>query len=260
MKYIQANAEDSVKKMLLEISKKISDKENQDTVEVQASDMMDDGSEMKLKLTIDLKNERACFDFTGTDPEMYGNCNAPKSITSSAIIYCLRCLVDSDIPLNQGCLNPIEIIVPKDCFLNPSATAAVVGGNVLTSQRITDLVLKAFSACAASQGCMNNLTFGDENFGYYETIAGGHGAGPGWNGQDGVHTHMTNTRITDPEILELRYPVALRKFIIRDGSGGKGKFKGGDGLIREIEFLKDDIEVGVLSERRAVAPYGLKGG
>lgn len=107
---------------------------------------------------------------------------------------------------------------------------------------------------------MNNLTFGDENFGYYETIAGGHGAGPGWNGQDGVHTHMTNTRITDPEILELRYPVALRKFIIRDGSGGKGKFKGGDGLIREIEFLKDDIEVGVLSERRAVAPYGLKGG
>lgn len=191
---------------------------------------------------------------------MYGNCNAPKSITSSAIIYCLRCLVYSDIPLNQGCLNPIEVIVPDNCFLNPSAEAAVVGGNVLTSQRITDLVLKAFQACAASQGCMNNLTFGDENFGYYETIAGGHGAGPDWHGQDGIHTHMTNTRITDPEVLEIRYPVVLRQFTIREGSGGQGAFKGGNGVIREIEFLKDNIEVGILSERRAVQPYGLKGG
>jgi len=191
-------------------------------VSVYAEDRMDDGSEMKMRLTINTVERTASFDFTGTDPEMYGNCNAPKSITISAIIYCLRCLVNSDIPLNQGCLNPIDIIVPENCFLNPSATAAVVGGNVQTSQRITDLVLKAFKACAASQGCMNNLTFGDENFGYYETIAGGHGAGPDWHGQDGIHTHMTNTRITDPEVLEIRYPVALRQFTMREGSGGDG--------------------------------------
>lgn len=181
MIFIQQNAEQCVKKMLVEVSNRIQVNDGE-VVEVQASELMDDGSQMELKLTIDKTSETACFDFTGTDPEMYGNCNAPKSITSSAIIYCLRCLVNSDIPLNQGCLNPIEIIVPENCFLNPSATAAVVGGNVLTSQRITDLVLKAFQACAASQGCMNNLTFGDENFGYYETIAGGHGAGPDWCG------------------------------------------------------------------------------
>lgn len=221
---------------------------------------MDDGSEMKLKLTINTKSKTAVFDFTGTDPEMYGNCNAPRAITSSAIIYCLRSLVNTDIPLNQGCLQPVEIIVPEGCFINPSEKAAVVGGNVLTSQRLTDLVLKAFQACAASQGCMNNLTFGSKDFGYYETIAGGHGAGPTWHGQDGVHTHMTNTRITDPEVLEIRYPVALRQFNIREGSGGKGLFKGGDGVVREIEFLQDDTEIGILSERRAVAPYGLKGG
>ena len=153
---------------------------------------------------------------------MYGNCNAPHSITYSAIIYCLRCLVNSDIPLNQGCLNPITVNVPPGCFLNPSEHAAVVGGNVETSQRVTDLILGAFQACAASQGCMNNLTFGSEEFGYYETIAGGHGAGPTWHGKHGVHTHMTNTRITDPEIMELRYPVLVRQFNFRKGSGGRG--------------------------------------
>jgi len=136
----------------------------------------------------------------------------------------------------------------------------VVGGNVLTSQRITDVVLKAFGACAASQGCMNNLTFGDGQFGYYETIAGGAGAGPTWHGKSGVHTHMTNTRITDPEVLEQRYPVILRRFTLREGSGGQGLFKGGDGVIREIEFLKEGIQVGILSERRAFQPYGMAGG
>jgi 5-oxoprolinase (ATP-hydrolysing) len=224
---------------------------------------MDDGSTMRLALTIDCREpgkESAHFDFEGTDPEMYGNCNAPNSITYSAIIYCLRCLVNSDIPLNQGCLNPITVNVPQGCFLNPSEFAAVVGGNVETSQRVVDLVLKAFGACAASQGCMNNFTFGNEDFGYYETIAGGHGAGPSWHGKHGVHTHMTNTRITDPEVLELRYPVLLRRFVLREGSGGKGQFIGGDGVIREIEFLIDDIQVGLLSERRAIAPYGLEGG
>ena len=150
--------------------------------------------------------------------------------------------------------------VPEGSFLNPTPRAAVVGGNVLTSQRITDVILKAFSACAASQGCMNNFTFGNSDFGYYETIAGGAGAGPHWEGKSGVQSHMTNTRITDPEILELRYPVMLRKFSFREESGGAGKFPGGNGVVREVEFLKDDITIGILSERRATAPYGLKGG
>lgn len=183
---------------------------------------MDDGTEINLALTIDRKDGSAKFDFEGTGTEVFGNVNAPHSVSHSAIIYCLRCLVNSEIPLNQGCLNPIEIHVPKGCLLNPSSTAAVVGGNVLTSQRVTDVVLKAFGACSASQGCMNNLTFGNENFGYYETIAGGAGAGPTWVGKSGVHTHMTNTRITDPEIVELRYPVILKQFSLRDGSGGEG--------------------------------------
>lgn len=143
--------------------------------------------------------------------------------------------------------------------MNPSETAAVVGGNVLTSQRITDVVLKAFNACAASQGCMNNLTFGNDDFGYYETIAGGAGAGPTWRGQSGIHTHMTNTRITDPEVFESRYPVYLREFSIRNGSGGRGKHRGGDGVIRDIEFL-EPLEVSIISERRSFRPYGLNGG
>ncbi len=144
----------------------------------------------------------------------------------------------TDIPLNQGCLNPIRIVIPNRCILNPSSVAAVVGGNVLTSQRVTDVVLKAFNACAASQGCMNNLTFGDETMGYYETIAGGAGAGPSWHGCSGVHTHMTNTRITDPEILERRYPIVLRQFSLRKGSGGDGYYRGGEGVTRELEFMR----------------------
>jgi len=143
--------------------------------------------------------------------------------------------------------------------LNPSVDAGVVGGNVLTSQRVVDVVLKAFSACAASQGCMNNLTFGDKQFGYYETIAGGAGAGPTWEGHSGIHTHCTNTRITDPETIERRYPILLREFSIRKGSGGNGKHKGGDGVIREMEPLRP-LTVSILSERRALQPYGMNGG
>ena len=167
--------------------------------------------------------------------------------------------MDSDIPLNQGCLNKIRILIEDGSLLSPSEHAAVAAGNVLTSQRLTDVILKAFGVCAGSQGCMNNLTFGDADFGYYETIGGGAGAGPGWHGQSGVHTHMTNTRITDPEILESRYPVLLREFSIRQGSGGAGLFRGGDGLIREIEFLKP-LNVAILSERRVYPPYGMEGG
>ena len=230
-----------------------------DIVTLVAEDKMDDGSTIRLRLTLDRREGSAVFDFTGTSDEVYGNWNAPPAVTSAAVIYCVRCLVNQEIPLNQGCLKPIEIIVPEGTFLSPSENAAVVGGNVLTSQRVTDVCLAAFTACADSQGCMNNLTFGDESFGYYETIGGGAGAGPGWDGASGVQCHMTNTRITDPEILERRYPVVLRRFSIRPGSGGDGEFRGGDGIIREIEFLRP-ITVSVLTERRVMSPNGAAGG
>ena len=256
MHHIQTNAEEAVRNMLKELSKREGLAEV-DTVE--ANDFLDDGSEIVLRLTIDRRDGSAIFDFTGTGPELWGNLNAPRAVTHSAILYSLRCLIDQEIPLNQGCLNPIQVIIEEGSLLAPSENAAVVGGNVLTSQRITDVILKAFRACAASQGCMNNFTFGSEKFGYYETIGGGAGAGPDWHGQSGVHTHMTNTRITDPEILERRYPVMLREFSIRKISGGSGKFCGGDGLVREVEFL-ESLNAAILSERRVHRPYGLNGG
>ena len=220
---------------------------------------MDDGTPIKVTISINGTNGAALFDFDGTGSMVYGNCNAPPAVTYSAIIYCLRCLVDLDIPLNQGCLKPITINIPSNSILSPSKEAAVMGGNVLTSQRLTDVILKAFNACAASQGCMNNFTFGDDTFGYYETIAGGSGAGPGWNGTSGVHTHMTNTRITDAEIMERRYPVILRQFSLRNNSCGKGEYNGGEGCIRTVQFCKS-LFVSVLSERRSYQPYGLNGG
>ena len=256
MHHIQNNAEEAVRNLL----KELSEREGLAEVDtVAAKDYLDDSSEIVLHLTIDRRDGSAIFDFTGTGPELWGNLNAPRAVTHSAILYSLRCLIDQEIPLNQGCLNPIEVIIEDGSLLAPSENAAVVGGNVLTSQRITDVILKAFRACAASQGCMNNFTFGNENFGYYETIGGGAGAGPEWHGQSGVHTHMTNTRITDPEILERRYPVMLREFSIRKDSGGSGKFKGGNGLIREVEFL-EPLNTAILSERRVHQPYGLNGG
>lgn len=263
MKNIQDNAELSVRTLLKKVSKRF---EGQD---LSAVDYMDDGSPIKLKVTIDPEKGEAVFDFTGTGPEVYGNTNAPEAVTYSAIIYCLRCLISEDIPLNQGCLKPVNVIIPKKSFLSPSANAAVVGGNVLTSQRVTDVVLKAFQACAASQGDCNNLTFGFggnlegekavKGFGYYETIAGGSGAGPHWDGTNGVHTHMTNTRITDAEVFERRYPIILREFSLRAGSHGDGQHKGGDGVVRDIEF-RIPVQVSILSERRVYHPYGLEGG
>lgn len=236
MVHIQSCAEAAVREMLRSFSLQEGMGERDSFT---SEDFLDDGTLIKLTVHIDRVMGSAIFDFTGTGPEVYGNLNAPPAVTASAIIYCLRCLLpSSDIPLNQGCLAPIEIIIPPNSVLNPSAEAAVVGGNVTTSQRVTDVVLKAFKACAASQGCMNNLTFGDSTMGYYETIAGGAGAGPTWHGCSAVHTHMTNTRITDPEIFEKRYPVLLRKFAVRKNSGGLGHFRGGDGAIREIEFTK----------------------
>ncbi|KAF9585364.1 hypothetical protein BGW38_002703 [Lunasporangiospora selenospora] len=268
MMHIRKNAEMAVRDLLKGALKR---SHGQDLV---ATDFMDDGSRISLRIRINAQDGSAVFDFEGTSEEVYGNCNAPASVTHSAIIYCLRCMVAMDIPLNQGCLTPVDIRIPEKSMLAPSETAAVVGGNVLVSQRLVDVILKAFEACGASQGCMNNLTFGVggksldsetgetkvvEGWGYYETIAGGAGAGPTWNGQSGVHTHMTNTRITDPEILERRYPVILREFSHRKGSGGKGLHPGGEGLIRDIEFL-EPMEVSILSERRVFQPYGMAGG
>jgi len=256
MHHIQANAEATVRAMLRAFAARAGLGANGVCT---AADQLDDGSEIRLAVTIDAAAGSATFDFSGTSPQSYSNLNAPRAVTYSAVIYSLRALCDTDMPLNQGCLAPVTFVLPEGCLLNPGETAAVVGGNVLTSQRVVDVVLKAFGACAASQGCMNNLTFGDETYGYYETIAGGAGAGPDWDGRSGVHTHMTNTRITDPEVLERRYPVVLRTFSLRAHSGGGGAHRGGDGVVREIEFLRP-TDVSILSERRAVPPYGLAGG
>lgn len=269
MRNIQANAEASVRTLLKDVYKRF---EGHD---LSAEEFMDDGSPIRLKVHIDPEKGEAVFDFSGTGPEVYANINAPEAVTYSAIIYCLRCLISEDIPLNQGCLAPIHVRIPPKSFLSPSDNAAVVGGNVLTSQRVTDVVLKAFAACAASQGDTNNLTFGfggtssspagspertqTRGFGYYETIAGGSGAGPTWEGTSGVHTHMTNTRITDSEVFERRYPVLLREFALRPGSAGKGMHRGGDGVVRDIEF-RIPVQVSILSERRVYRPYGMAGG
>ncbi len=256
MLHVQETAEEAVRASLGEVSRSRGLAER-DTV--RAVEYLDDGSPIALALTIDRSDGSAIFDFSGTGAELWGNLNAPRAVAQSAILYSLRCLVEKDIPLNHGCLIPISLIIPEGCLLDPSPEAAVVGGNVLTSQRVVDVVLKAFGVAAGSQGCMNNFTFGNERFGYYETIGGGAGAGPDWHGQSGVHTHMTNTRITDPEILERRYPVLLRQFSIRRDSGGEGRFCGGDGLVRELEFL-EPLNVAILSERRVFPPYGLAGG
>ncbi|KAI9787550.1 MAG: hypothetical protein M1839_000080 [Geoglossum umbratile] len=263
MRAIQLNAELSVRNLLREVSGRFEGKA------LEAVDYMDDGSPICLKVTIDGVKGEAVFDFEGTGKEVYANTNAPSAVTYSAIIYCLRCLISSDIPLNQGCLTPITVRIPPNSFLCPSDSAAVVGGNVLTSQRVTDVILKAFKACAASQGDTNNLTFGfggnvggeveRKGFGYYETIAGGSGAGPTYRGTSGVHTHMTNTRITDSEIFERRYPVLLHCFSLRPGSGGAGGFPGGCGVVRDIEF-RVPVQVSILSERRVYRPYGMEGG
>ncbi len=220
-------------------------------------DSLDDGTE--LRVAIDIGDGRAVVDFAGTGPRSKGNLNAPKAVTRAAVLYAFRCLIGRDIPLNEGCLRPIEIWIPDDCLLAPRDGDAVVGGNVETSMRIVDLVLGSLGACAASQGTMNNVTFGTGGRAYYETLGGGGGAGSTFDGASAVQLHMTNTRITDVEIVETRYPVVVRKFAIRRGSGGAGAHRGGDGLVREYEFLAP-ASGGVLSERRAVGAFGLAGG
>jgi 5-oxoprolinase (ATP-hydrolysing) len=233
------------------------------------ADALDDGTRLEVRIT--LAGGGAVVDFTGTGSESPGNLNAPPAVVRSAVMYVLRCLVAERMPMNEGCLDPVRILLPEASILNPSPGRAVVGGNVETSQRVVDCLLGALGLAAASQGTMNNVTFGDGTFGYYETLAGGAGAvapqglegqpghRPGAHGASAVHTHMTNTRITDPEVLETRYPVRLERFAIRRGSGGQGNWNGGDGLVRHYRFLKP-VEISLLTQRREIPPFGLAGG
>ncbi len=220
-------------------------------------DAMDDGTPVCVRIGV--SGSQMHVDFSGTGPESDGNLNAPRAVSMAAVLYVLRALVGEPIPLNSGCLRHVEVTIPEGSLLSPSPGRAVAGGNVETSQRVVDVLLGALGRLAACQGTMNNLTFGDAHFGYYETVGGGAGAGPGFDGASGVHTHMTNTRITDPEVLEARFPVRLVEFGLRPDSGGAGRQRGGDGIVREIEFLAP-MRVSLLSERRARAPFGLAGG
>ncbi|KAF2123024.1 Hydantoinase B/oxoprolinase-domain-containing protein [Lophiotrema nucula] len=266
MHAITSNAEAIVRGFLKKVY------EETGKTKLHALDYMDDGTPIELTITINPEDGSAHFDFTGTGEEGYHSFNAPQAIARSATLYVLRCLINQDIPLNEGCLRPLKFTIPEGSILNPSPEAAVCAGNPITSQRVTDVVIRAFEACAASQGDCNVFSFGidgdhDESgrlipnsgFGFGETICGGSGAGPGWHGTSGIHIHMTNTRITDPEMLEKRYPVVLREFSIQDGSGGKGRWNGGNGIRRIYEFERD-VNASIVSERRVTRPYGMKGG
>ncbi|MEM8780741.1 MAG: hydantoinase B/oxoprolinase family protein [Cyanobacteria bacterium P01_G01_bin.49] len=220
---------------------------------------MDQGAIIQIKVIIDSQKRSAIIDFTGTSPQLESNFNAPKAVTQAAVLYVFRTLVDDNIPLNAGCLKPIHLIIPEGCMLNPKYPAAVVAGNVETSQVIVDALYGALGILAASQGTMNNFTFGNQKYQYYETICGGSGAGINFNGTDAVQTHMTNSRLTDPEVLEFRYPVLVEQFKIRENSGGNGQYVGGNGVIREIKFL-EPMTANILSGHRVISPFGLAGG
>ncbi len=247
MRHVQDNAEESVRRVLGVL------KNGSFTYE------LDQGHRICVAITIDEENRSAVIDFTGTSDQVDSNFNAPSAVCMAAVLYVFRTLVDDDIPLNAGCLKPLNIIIPNGCMLNPSYPAAVVAGNVETSQSITDALYGALGVMAAAQGTMNNFTFGNDRYQYYETICGGSGAGPDFSGTDAVHTHMTNTRLTDPEILEWRFPVLLESFSVRHESGGKGKHRGGNGAIRRVRFL-EAMTASILSDHRRVQPFGLNGG
>jgi 5-oxoprolinase (ATP-hydrolysing) len=220
---------------------------------------MDGGPCIEVEVRVDRDRGNAVVDFTGTSPQGAHNFNAPRAVTVAAVLYVFRTLIDEPIPMNAGCLRPITIVVPPGSMLDPRPPGAVVAGNVETSQCIVDALYGALGLQAASQGTMNNFTFGNARHQYYETIAGGSGAGPGFNCASGVQTHMTNSRLTDPEVLERRYPVLLREFSIRRGSGGAGAFRGGDGLVRRVEF-REPMTAAILANRRRIPPFGLAGG
>ena len=247
MGHVQDNAEESVRRVLEVLA------------EGEGACEMDDGSVIKVAISIDREARRATIDFTGTSEQQKTNFNAPFSVTRAAVLYVFRTLVDDDIPLNSGCLKPLSIITPEGCMLNPAFPAAVVAGNVETSQAVVDSLYGALDMMAASQGTMNNFTFGNDEYQYYETLCGGSGAGRDFDGTDAVHTNMTNTRLTDPEVLEWRYPVRVEEFSIRGNSGGEGRSKGGNGAVRRIRFL-EPMTASILSSRRRVPPCGMDGG
>ncbi|MEI6445221.1 MAG: hydantoinase B/oxoprolinase family protein [Nostocales cyanobacterium ELA583] len=246
MQFVQENAEESVRRAIdvLQNGSFIYE--------------MDNGAKIQVKVIINRENRSAKIDFTGTSAQLNSNFNAPKAVTQAAVLYVFRTLVNNNIPLNAGCLKPLEIIIPQGCMLNPIYPAAVVAGNVETSQTIVDALYGALGVMAASQGTMNNFTFGNQKYQYYETICGGSGAGIDFDGTDAVHTHMTNSRLTDPEVLETRYPVQVESFSLRPHSGGKGKHSGGNGVIRRIKFL-EPMTANILSGHRRVPPFGLYG-
>ena len=247
MKHVQDNAEEQVRRVI-------------DVMRDGEFDLpMDIGSRIRVRITFDKAKRAATVDFTGTSGQLPNNFNAPSAVARSAVLYVFRCLVEDDIPLNEGCLKPIHIVIPEDSMLAPKYPAAVAAGNVETSQALVDALFGALGVAAESQGTMNNILFGNDRHQYYETVCGGAGAGPGYDGTSAVHTNMTNTRLTDPEILEWRYPVVLESFGINRGSGGAGRWRGGDGSVRRIRFL-EAMNLTVLSQHRIVAPYGLAGG
>jgi 5-oxoprolinase (ATP-hydrolysing) len=247
MNHVLANAEESVRRLLDGLS------------DGAFAYPLDNGAEVRVAIRIDREARSAVFDFTGTSAQLPDNFNAPRSITRAAALYVLRTLIDDAIPMNDGCLRPVTLIVPEGSMLNPKPGAAVVAGNVETSQVVTDALFAATGRLAPSQGTMNNFTFGNESHQYYETICGGSGAGPDHEGTSAVQTHMTNSRLTDPEILEARLPVRLEEFAIRRGSGGAGRHRGGDGVVRRVTFL-EEMRANILANRRKVAPKGLAGG
>jgi 5-oxoprolinase (ATP-hydrolysing) len=247
MQHVQDNAAESVRRVI--------DRIHDASFEYE----MDQGTWIKVRISVDKTKREATVDFTGTSPQQPTNFNAPEPVTRAAVLYVFRVMVDDDIPMNAGCLRPINIIIPKRSLLSPEYPAAVVAGNVETSQAVTNCLFGALGALAAAQGSMNNLNFGNAKYQYYETICSGSPAGPGFDGTDAVHTHMTNTRLTDPEVLEFRYPVLLEDFHIRPGSGGRGKWHAGDGVRRTIRFL-EKMDCTILSGHRRVRPFGLAGG
>ncbi|HTV96675.1 MAG TPA: hydantoinase B/oxoprolinase family protein [Steroidobacteraceae bacterium] len=247
MRAVQDNAEECVRRVITAL------RDGQFTL------ALDNGARICVKVSVDAARRSARIDFTGTSAQLANNFNAPRAITVAAVLYVFRTLVEDDIPLNAGCLKPIEIIVPQGCMLNPGAPAAVVAGNVETSTCVTNALYGALAVMASSQCTMNNFTFGNERYQYYETIAGGSGAGPGFDGASVVQTHMTNSRLTDPEVLELRFPVRLDSYEIRHGSGGAGRWRGGDGGVRRLRFL-EPMSASILSNGRTQGAFGMAGG
>jgi 5-oxoprolinase (ATP-hydrolysing) len=247
MKHVQDNAEESVRRVITALN------DGQFTL------ALDNGARIAVKVTVDAVQRAATIDFSGTSAQLPNNFNAPKSVTMAAVLYVFRTLVDDEIPLNAGCLKPLTVIVPEGCMLNPNPPAAVVAGNVETSSCVTNALYGALGVMAASQCTMNNFTFGNETHQYYETISGGSGAGPGFDGTSVVQTHMTNSRLTDPEVLEFRFPVRLESYEIRRGSGGAGRWRGGDGGVRRVRFL-EPMTASILSNGRQVPAFGAAGG